>query len=108
MNQILIFMFGAVVGGFFVWVRFRKSAPADMKKENKPGLIEREMEEKQRNLEAIMGLLESGNGPLTNNHVEQMLGISDATAERYLEELEKQGKVRQVGKTGQAVYYEKV
>lgn len=37
-----------------------------------------------------------------------MLGISDATAERYLNELEKEGKVRQVGGTGSGVFYEKI
>ncbi len=43
---------------------------------------------------------------ITNNDVEKLLGVSDATATRYLDELEKQGKVRQVGKTGRSVYYQ--
>jgi len=33
--------------------------------------------------------------------------VSDATATRYLEELEKEGFIRQVGRTGRHVYYEK-
>ena len=68
-------------------------------------LIEKQAEEKRRNKEAILGILET-QSPLTNNHVEQLLGISDATAERYLQELENEGKVRQVGKTGKYVFYE--
>lgn len=43
---------------------------------------------------------------ITNNDVEKLLGVSDATATRYLDELEKQGKVRQVGERGRFVYYE--
>lgn len=43
---------------------------------------------------------------ITNNDVEKLLGVSDATATRYLDELEKQGKVKQVGKTGRSVYYQ--
>jgi predicted HTH transcriptional regulator len=64
------------------------------------GLIEKQAEEKKRNLAAILGLMESGNQPLTNNLVEQMLGIPESTVTRYFDELEKEGKVRQVGKTG--------
>ncbi len=37
-----------------------------------------------------------------------MSGISEATATRYLEELEKEGKIKQVGKTGAHVFYEKI
>ena len=44
----------------------------------------------------------------TNNDVEKLLGISDATATRYFEELEQEGKVRQIGDTGAGVYYEKI
>ena len=42
---------------------------------------------------------------MTNNDIEKLLGVSNATAERYLNELEKEGKIRQVGTTGQTVYY---
>ena len=49
-----------------------------------------------------------GQGRVANNDVEKALGVSDATATRYLDELEKQGLIRQVGKEGKYVYYEKV
>lgn len=70
------------------------------------GLIEKQSEEKEDNKRRILGILETQT-PLTNNHIEQLLGISDATATRYLDELEKESKIRQVGKTGRHVYYEK-
>ncbi len=42
---------------------------------------------------------------VTNDEVEKLLHISDATATRYLELLEKEGKVKQVGRTGKGVSY---
>jgi len=45
---------------------------------------------------------------LTNDEVEKLLHVSDATATRYLETLEKEGKIKQVGKTGKGVTYEKI
>ena len=53
-------------------------------------------------------ILESLSGKFTNTDVEKLLSVSDATATRYLDELEKEGKVKQVGKTGKHVYYEKI
>jgi Fic family protein len=50
----------------------------------------------------------SETGKITNNDIEKLLGVSDATATRYLDELEKEGLIKQVGITGNAVYYEKI
>jgi len=41
-----------------------------------------------------------------NDDVERLVKVSNATAERYLDELEKEGKIKQIGKTGHAVYYQ--
>lgn len=49
----------------------------------------------------------SSGARITNDQVEKMLNISNATAERYLNELEKEGLLKQVGKTGKYTYYEK-
>ena len=45
---------------------------------------------------------------ISNNDVEKYLDVSDATATRLLDELEKRGTVKQIGKTGRHVYYERV
>ncbi len=109
MNSVLVFIIGVVVGGFVV--RFfggRDKMSGEGKGEN---LIEKQAEEKRRNKEAILAAftkVSASQRGLSNNDVEKMLGISDATATRYFDELEKEGKVKQVGKTGNAVYYEKV
>lgn len=46
-----------------------------------------------------------GKEQVTNNDVEKLLGVSDSTATRYLDELEEEGKINQVGTTGQGVFY---
>jgi Fic family protein len=37
-----------------------------------------------------------------------LLGVSDATTERYLDELEKEGALKQFGKTGRSTHYKVV
>jgi len=54
--------------------------------------------------EKIVALL-GENEKITNNDVEKLFGVSDATATRYLDELEKEGVLSQVGEGGRGVYY---
>lgn len=91
----------AVVLGY--WLGKRKSPGETRVKEI--GLIEQQAEEKRRNKEAILGLMVSGNQPLTDDQVEKMIGIPESTVTRYFDELEKEGKIKQVGKTGRDVFY---
>src|SRR3989338_3978456 len=42
---------------------------------------------------------------LSNAEIRKALGVSSRTAVRYLDELEREGKVEQVGKIGHAVTY---
>ncbi|KKS55832.1 MAG: hypothetical protein UV20_C0021G0013 [Candidatus Magasanikbacteria bacterium GW2011_GWA2_42_32] len=44
-------------------------------------------------------------GEWGNAEIRKTLGVSSRTAVRYLDELEKEGKVKQVGKIGHAVTY---
>lgn len=62
---------------------------------------------KRKKLEKIMTLfLKKKN--ITNDEVEKYLHISDATATRYLNILEKENKIKQTGKTGKSVFYIKI
>ena len=45
---------------------------------------------------------------ITNDEIEKFLHVSDATATRYLSQLEKEGKIKQNGKTGKRVFYSKI
>jgi len=44
-------------------------------------------------------------GRITNDDVEDMFCISNNTARNYLDQLEHEGKLKQVGTTGRGVYY---
>lgn len=74
----------------------------------------KQSEAKRENISKIMELFGTSSNSsgqarqakkVTNDDVQALLGISDATATRYLEELEQEDKIQQVGKTGHSVYY---
>jgi len=44
-------------------------------------------------------------GKITNDDVEDLFCISDSTARNYLNELEEEGKLAQVGDSGRGVHY---
>jgi Fic family protein len=48
------------------------------------------------------------NDKITNDDIQNLLGVSDKTATRYLDELESQGALRQVGGQEKGTYYEKI
>jgi len=62
---------------------------------------------KRKKLDKIMTLFLK-NSKITNDEVEKFLHVSDATAERYLNILEKENKIKQIGKTGHSVSYSKI
>lgn len=63
---------------------------------------------KAENLEKILVYLGAHGGKASNDDIEKLLGVSDATVTRYFQELEEQGRVRQIGAEGKYVYYELV
>ena len=50
----------------------------------------------------------AGDRFITNDQVEKVMNVSDATATRYLSQLEKEGLLRQIGVTGKVVKCEKM
>lgn len=62
---------------------------------------------KHAKLNKILSALEKKNH-ITNDEVEKLLRVSDATATRYLSTLEKENKIKQTGKTGAGVVYSKI
>ena len=61
----------------------------------------------QKTLLKVMALF-AKQTEITNDEVEKLLHVSDATATHYLAKLEKRGKIRQVGTTGRGVKYDKL
>ena len=68
------------------------------------GIISTHVKKKTENKNKILQLFREKE-KVTNNDIEKLLSVSDATATRYLDELEKEEKVRQIGTTGRSVYY---
>ncbi|MCR4284289.1 MAG: DUF977 family protein [Parcubacteria group bacterium] len=60
--------------------------------------------QKDKNKDKVLKIFQE-NKKVTNDDIEKILKVSDSTAERYLNELEKKGKVAQHGKTGRSVFY---
>lgn len=65
--------------------------------------IRKRKEENKKKILELLAIKEK----ITNDDVQELLAVSDATAFRYLEELENKGKIKQVGKTGRSVFYTK-
>ncbi len=70
-------------------------------------IVYRDMSKKQKEegKEEILKTLRGAQGKITNNDVEKLLNVSDATATNYLQELENENKIEQIGKTGRSVFY---
>ncbi len=58
---------------------------------------------KEKRLDKIIQFV-SAKGQITNDKAEKLLRVSDKTAERYLSELVKQGKLSKIGSTSQIRY----
>ena len=104
------FILGFVIGGiviYFITLAMRGKESVTPKTTVRKYNTKAE-EEKAKNMAKLKDFIVNVEGKITNNQVEDLLKVSDATTERYLDELEKEGFIKQVGKEGQSVYYEKV
>lgn len=104
MNTIFIFIVGVGVGFGLARVFGKGSGagaptPASVAPQNR-----KQHAEKEARKEKILALL-AERKEIRNRDVETLLGISDASATNYLDELEKEGKVAQAGATGRGVSY---
>lgn len=129
MQNYLIFIFGVLVGAggvLLVWRLVRRKSEIKINgelkiREMQAGTdknasisqdklaqinLERRQIREQRQVE-ILALLEKQTR-INNNQVQKMLKVSDATATNYLDDLEKQGKIKQIGRQGRFVEYEKL
>lgn len=61
--------------------------------------------EREERKERVLEFLKE-KGKITNNDIESLLSVSDSTATTYLDELEKEGKIKQIGDEGRGVFYE--
>ncbi|OGZ61377.1 MAG: hypothetical protein A3H51_01215 [Candidatus Spechtbacteria bacterium RIFCSPLOWO2_02_FULL_38_8] len=98
MNYLVLFLSGFIFAiGILVFFKRRRQ---------KVGIVATRSTKKAQNIEKILDLI-SQKEKITNDDIEKEVKVSHATATRYLDELEKMGRIKQVGKVGQAVYYER-
>jgi len=64
-------------------------------------------EKKEHAQQKIFDLIKS-KGKINNKEAAKSLGLSSATIRRYLDDLEAENKVKQVGKVGQQVFYKAI
>ena len=93
--SVVSFAIGIIVGTLFV---YKKSGTHGKNRQQK---------EKELRKAKIMDLFAT-RFEVRNNDVERMFRVSDATATNYLSELEREGKIQQVGSRGRFVTYEKI
>ena len=104
MTQFIIFLIIGLAGilvGYYLAVKKKTG------RTNK--YMERLHNEKEKNLATLRTKFKNDKDrKITNDEVEKLLGVSDATATRYLETLEQEGAIEQVGKEGRYVYYKAI
>ena len=89
MPSLIYFLLGFIIGAVLVLVFRRGKETAEKKEENKKKILE----------------LFEGRAGLSNSDIRESLGLSDRSVVRYMDELEKEGKVEQVGDIGRNVIY---
>lgn len=91
---IIIAVVGIVIGYWLSHLRKQSSCGASNKGIEKMNAVAREKKEDAKR--KILALLES-NREVRNDDVQNLLGVSDATATRYLDELEEENKIAAKG-----------
>ena len=95
----LIFLLGIVFGALVAYFFMRTRNAASI-----ATYVQNQQSEKQERKEKILALIRE-KGSTTNNDVENLLGVSDASATNYLQELEREGMLEQFGERGRFVSY---
>lgn len=116
MEQLFILILGVGLGALGAWLVLNNrkqhadilppSPKATDGQSENVGLIERQAKEKEEHKQKILEFME-GRERTANDDIQKLLGVSDRTVQRYFNELEVEGKVKQVGETGKGVFYAK-
>ena len=119
MNSFLIFISGIILGAGVVWVILKRRIKeleielkrTEREKEEQAKIVSgfedfnhQQEEIKEARKQKVLGEL-AERGKIKTNQVADLLEVSRATAFRYLEELEKEGKIEQIGAFGRNVEY---
>lgn len=100
MGVIISFVFGILLGAMVVYIFICKRSVAS----GIASHAQKQHDQKQDRKEKILSILRGKEG-VANNEIEKTLGVTDTTATNYLQELEREGKIEQVGERGRFVSY---
>jgi Fic family protein len=105
------FIWGLIVGIIIsaivclVWLKIRKPVNEIDETNFNPNVAIKQ--ENIAKLENLISQKQAGD-KITNDEVQKLFKVSDATAERYLQELEQKRLLKQEGETGHTVFYLKI
>lgn len=99
MTQTLLFLIGATILLVVVSVLGRGTIVRVY------GVVTGQTKRKNKNKEKVLALLRKQPDGVSNEDIREALGVSAATVVRYMDELEQEEKVEQVGSVGHAVTY---
>ncbi len=101
----IYFLIGLIIGGGGVYLILRPKL--NQKTSTEKVVVANEDEaEKRENIAKIENYIKDKD-QFTNDDLQNLVKVSDTTIGRYLEELEHDKVIKQVGKTGRSVYYQK-
>jgi predicted HTH transcriptional regulator len=115
MNILISILGGVVAGiiiGFFLWrerngslMSVFDSARTSSRMTLGQGIIKEQAEVREKNLAKMREFI-AGKDRITNDQIQKYLNVSNSSTARYLDQLEKEGLIKQVGETGKYAYYE--
>jgi len=95
------FILGLVIGGVVVYFFMLMG-----KKPSEVVVADEDRQRKRENLAKVEAYI-ANKERFTNDDIEKLLGVSNTTTKRYLDDFEADGKIVQHGDTGSGVYYTK-
>lgn len=104
MTELIIFTFGILTGVLGTYFTIRAQASSTHQLQGIATHTEKQQNEKQSRKERILTMIRE-KGSVTNNDIEKALDVSDASVTNYLQELEREGKIEQIGERGRFVSY---
>jgi len=102
MSRLYLLFLGVLLGAIFTRMATREK-PASIKQPRRRRAAYQKTKLAKRK---IMVFLKERRR-VANDDIERLLGVSDATATRYLELLEREDKIIQAGRRGKGVYYKR-
>jgi predicted HTH transcriptional regulator len=102
MNYLILII--VAIAGIAFGMYLARRGKGDLISESLDYPRDRQSEQKAENKKKILEFVQA-HEKIQNSDVEKLAGVSNATAERYLDELEHEGKLIQHGDIGQGVFY---